>query len=251
VGSLQAHEEPIRALLCWEEKDSAAKGKGKNFAMLATASKDQSVKLWSAAAGSVDFQLVATLQGHLSSVESLGRWESKNRLLSGDWAGNLYVWELSAVAERGAAASGKDAGAAKKKRKNSEGDVSAAAAAVELKALFTIKAHGQSVSGISSVDASDVVLTCSWDHSLKAWDLERQDCVSTMACSKVFTSLHRCPSSADPSAVLTSHPDGKVRLWDLRAGQEASGARATFGKTAQWMSQVMIATASCCVPPPY
>jgi ribosome biogenesis protein YTM1 len=251
-GALQAHEDPVRAIVCWEMKGApASKGesnKGGSLGavqMMATASKDNTVKVWSGtvASGAVSFRHVATLLGHMSSVESLGRWESQNRLLSGDWAGNLYAWDLEALSSQLPASQQQDGGAAKKKRKNSEGDVAAASATgpVELKPLFTIKAHGQCVSGISSVDSANTVITCSWDHSLKKWDLSRQDCICTAACSKVFTSVHRGAAQAVDSGVdtvLSSHPDGKVRLWELRAGQEASSAKASFGKTAQWISQV-------------
>ena len=243
IGSLQAHEEPVRAVIVWEAPMPKGKGKAKGAPvhMLATASKDQTVKVWSSrgSANPASFHLVATLQGHMSSVESLGRWASKDQLLSGDWAGHLYVWDLSALAA--GASDSSDSGAAKKKRKNSEGDATVAGT-VELKPLFTIKAHGQSISGISSVDSTGTVLTCSWDHSLKAWDLERQDCVATLASSKVFTSLHRSSAAVGAEGaveVLPSHPDGKVRLWEVRPGQEASSAKAVFGKSAQWISQVM------------
>jgi len=236
IGNIQAHEDPIRAVLAW----SRASG-NTSVQTIATASKDQTVKVWGATGGAANYTLQATLPGHMTSVESLALWEAEqNTLLSGDWAGNVFAWDLSVLDANNTSSAAN--GGAKKKRKNSEGDAMVSSA-TELKPKFTIKAHGQSISGISGASRNGTVVTCSWDHSMKAWDLSRQDCVATVVCSKVFTSLDVNNSNnaqADPttSAVLTSHPDGKVRLWDLRVGQEASGARATFGKSAQWISQV-------------
>ena len=59
--------------------------------------------------------------------------------------------------------------------------------------------------------------SCSWDHSLKEWDVERQDPIAAFTSdSKAFTSLHLSESSR---VIGTAHNDGKIRLWDTRSGE--------------------------------
>jgi WD40 repeat protein len=66
--------------------------------------------------------------------------------------------------------------------------------------MFTLRAHTQAVSGIQSTGDGNVAYTCSWDHSLKRWDMERQDCVATFAgqCEEtdklnvVFICIYAC-----------------------------------------------------------
>ena len=65
-------------------------------------------------------------------------------------------------------------------------------------------------------NSTTTAFTGSWDHSLKQWDIERQDVMS------VFTSGSKITTSLDANSLLglvaTSHSDGKVRLWDTRHG---------------------------------
>ncbi|KAJ1426453.1 WD40-repeat-containing domain protein [Ochromonadaceae sp. CCMP2298] len=233
IGSLQAHQDPVRAVLAWE-------GEAR---YLASASKDQTVNIWrdTSKKGKPQFTLAATLGGHVNSVESLGRSTGLDSstpsewLYSGDWTGNVFIWDLTSI--YGESSSGQGGGS--KKRRGDKGAVAVGA----VKPLHVIKAHSQSVSGICtslSTQFGAKVLTCSWDHSLKQWDMARQDCVSTLVCSKAFTSIDCQMTSAGLTPVISSHPDGKVRLWDLRemSGESSNSAKATFGKAGQWVSQV-------------
>ena len=84
------------------------------------------------------------------------------------------------------------------------------------------------------------VYTCSYDHSLKEWDMERQECVATFVGAKVCTSMHIRTGN---NLIATSHPDGRVRLWDSRHREDAKCAHifppnmATTA-TVSWTSQV-------------
>jgi ribosome biogenesis protein YTM1 len=246
VGAVAAHSEPIRAIRSWSDHSS-----GLNF--IATASKDQTVKCWrvsSAGASSTSSskknatqqqqyvtEQIALLSGHVNSVESVDVWESQQILLSGDWSGNIFGWNAGSL---GTSADQTDETALKKKQKGSSG--SAIPAIVrDLKPSFNIRAHSQSVSGLQAVgstDAASKLFSCSWDHALKEWDIGRQDCVATFASSKVMTSLHYSDASG---LVATSHPDGKVRLWDPRKREEALCV-GTYGSSnnTHWIAQVIL-----------
>eukprot|EP01034_Spumella_vulgaris_P038911 gene38911-48049_t len=229
--------------------DKKAKPVSTNF--MATASKDQTVKCWDLS-DVKNATHVATLSGHINSVEALGVWRPRTGqssgkdtiLVTGDWAGTLFGWNVSKLGEEVSSSEATETQDKKKRKKASDFmGVSSASASVNttMKPLFTIKAHAQAVSGICSSRASGVhnsIFTCSWDHAIKEWDLERQDCVITFASSRVVTSVD-CSTDATNSMLLaSSHPDGKVRVWDPRQTSEASVAKVTLGKTSQWISQV-------------
>jgi ribosome biogenesis protein len=107
------------------------------------------------------------------------------------------------------------------------------AESLALKPSFTIRAHAQTVTAIQATSfggsGNGRIYSCSWDHSLKEWDMEKQDCVASFASSKVATSLH---FSEPAGLVATSHPDGRVRLWDPRKRDEALAVAAMTSTTA-------------------
>lgn len=223
VASAAAHTDPVRAVHSWACDGDVC---------VATASKDHSVKVWSYDGAGRRLLLQSTLRGHVNSVESLARWSpaaSKDALLlSGDWSGNLFAWKV------GDNQQSSDAPAAKRK-KDREGQAEAVSA--ETKPLFTIKAHQQSISSICTQEQSVHAFTSSWDHGVKCWDLDRQDCVQTFNCAKVATALDARTTSAG-TVLASAHSDGKVRVWDFRAKNTQGDAALSFGKTTNWISQV-------------
>ena len=63
------------------------------------------------------------------------------------------------------------------------------------------------------------MITASWDHSIKVWDINRQESLLTLNESRVVTSLGRCHNS---DVIATGHPDCTVRLWDMRTDRNAN-----------------------------
>lgn len=267
VATVEAHDEPIRSVLTWMVDSSSPSSSSSSEQRLLTASKDKTIKLWNNmcnGTAEAQVQLLATLRGHLTSVESLSRWSrggvQGGALLSGDWSGNIFAWNLlglgstSTIEEQEGEEGGRGGGRGRVVKKSKTGSHSSTAVSYEASAtaagggtggggptkpLFSLRAHSQCVSGIEVLERAGTMLTCSWDHSWKAWDLERQDCISTCVSPRVFTSMHCSSSSSEeggkPHLVLTSHPDGKCRLWDLL---DSNSSKASFGRTSDWISQV-------------
>lgn len=135
--SFKAHDEPIRAVHCW-------KGPGNNDTLIATASKDQTVKCWNvqrsnqSTSGITASPLCTLANGHMSSVECLGRISlyADNRdndiLLSGDWSGTICGWNMTEVYSGSTQAP--DTASKKKRKGNSSNAISA-----QYKPFFMIK----------------------------------------------------------------------------------------------------------------
>ncbi|KAL7550256.1 hypothetical protein ACHAWF_013487 [Thalassiosira exigua] len=158
--------------------------------------------------------------GHANSIGSvaLRRSGDKTLMASGDWDGGLAVWTVPSATisdENGAAEQ------APKKRRGGGAGVASKPVAREVRPSKSVKAHASNISGLAWGHNNDrTLLTGSWDHGLKVYDVERMDCVLALNGSRVVTSLDRC-SNGD--VVAAAGPDCAVRLWDMRtdgAGNE-------------------------------
>ena len=265
--SHQCHADPVRAVHRWSLPTERESKGSRSRSVVATASKDQTVKLWGVSEDSSNDQAsggksknkrgkakstllvqpLARCVGHINSVEAVDLLHSGDTavLLSGDWAGNIMGWNVQRCADDD---NWTQVSEKEKKRRASDGAAvkagSSADARTILSPIFTFKAHAQSVSALQVLEGTKTAFTASWDHSLKEWDIDRQDVVSVFTSgSKISTSVHANPSMG---LVATSHTDGKIRLWDTRLGNasdsSASNCQSIINSTRsgvpQWVSQV-------------
>ena len=241
----QAHSGPIKAVAAFQAEDEEEEGAS---SMVVTAGKDKLVKTWrvstaaaetskgkkkatgGAAVAAVVVRPVSILVGHENSVECVAV-RGKQQVLSGDWSGMLCFWKLDQKGETPSTPASSTATQKRKKRKmdggkdgEENGSAAAPAGASTHTPVSVLKAHSQCVSGVEwhPADASRV-FTSSWDHSIKAWDLERQDCIQTLNGSKVVTSF----AVSAGSLLAAGHPDGRLRVWDLRSSSTEEGVGAT------------------------
>ena len=84
------------------------------------------------------------------------------------------------------------------------------------------------------------LISGSWDHSIKLWDVEKQDCLLTLNGSRVVACMDT--SYQTEGVVATGHPDCAIRLWDVRVqtgNQAAVIADTTFRPSHKaWVSDV-------------
>jgi ribosome biogenesis protein YTM1 len=139
-----------------------------------------------------------------------------------------------------AAEAGPPAGAGKKKRRTGAAAAATAAAtptpaAVTEEAAGSLQGHSQCVSGAAWADEGTVV-SCSWDHSLRRFDVGSGTNTDTYSGSKALLTLALAPGSGG-RLVAFGGADTAVRLWDVRApGAEGGLGVRGFGGHGGWVA---------------
>jgi len=246
VASKQkAHEGPIKCL------DVTFFGEDQSALWMATGSMDHTVGLHEMKTNGQPAITCRASATHAASVASVKLWSqpiasegsSCLRMASGDWDGGVFVWSHNLNCSSGE--NSEEPSSIKKKRKtgsNSEADKdegkeeeSEQGTVQQLVPIISLQAHSSKVSGIcwgnyekrQAVGASsslpEQLITASWDHSIKVWNIERQDCLLSLNSSRVVGCMDTSPHSSGICA--TGHPDCTVRLWDVRAAGGGSDAK--------------------------
>jgi ribosome biogenesis protein YTM1 len=211
LASVQAHSGPIKCM--------ASCSLGDDSILIATGSLDQSLATHRyTSETSLLRQHALYKEGHTSSIGSVDLHTKTHLLVSGDWDGNLCVWKTRASSGQPDVSS--ESEAPTKKSKSKTGKANATQIVIKPSTIVS-SAHSSQISGVAWMADGNHVVTGSWDHSVKVWSVESQDCLLTLNGARVVSCMDLSPHS---EVVATGHPDCTIRLWDIRTNAVESGS---------------------------
>ena len=131
--------------------------------------------------------------------------------MTAGWDNALRVWPWRRLLQEA-----DESAAPSKKARTSGGPRGAADVAVAHECSAVLTGHSQAVSGVAWA-GDGAVVSSSWDHSLKKWDIFRGQMVDTMATGKALLCV--ASSGAPGGAVAAGGADGTLRIWDARSAK--------------------------------
>lgn len=190
--TIPGHTAPIKAV-AWISVNE-------KIGTFASASHDQTVMIWEWNIETNAVDCIYVCKGHERGVDSLATSPSCKLLASGSWDTMLKIW--SCEFHNGNYDDDDDEIASKRlKGEQTRTPIS------------TLSGHREAISGIQWI-GEETVLTGSWDHTLRVWDLAHGGIKSEINGSKpVFDVSH----SKLNGLVITCSADKNVRLYDLRS----------------------------------
>lgn len=185
--TIPGHTAPIKAVTWIAVNDK--------IGTFASASQDQTVMIWEWNIETNAVDCIYVCKGHERGVDSLATSPSAKLLASGSWDTMLKIWSSELH--------GEDDEISTKRLKGEQTRTP----------ISTLSGHREAISGIQWID-EDTVLTGSWDHTLRVWDLSNGGIKSEINGNKpIFSVSH----SKLNGLVITGSADKNVRLYDLRS----------------------------------
>jgi len=214
--TIPGHTAPIKAVAWVSISDT--------MASFVSASHDQTAMLWEWNVSSNAVECVHVCRGHARGLECVAVSQDAARFATGGWDALLKIWSASLHST----SDGDDGESASKKLKQ-EGNKSQVRTP-----LVTLKGHREAVSAVCWLRDAAQVVTASWDHTLRTWDVDSGALASELCGNKSFFDLHVSPVTG---LFITASADRHVRLYDPRSS-EGSVVKATFTSHTQWVQAV-------------
>ena len=259
LSEFQIHDDIIKAMVTFENNSSNRN----NLVHVITGGKDKLIKAFTIEGGrgkgpnecspSIYKGLLTTYSQHDNSIEALDVNFDGTKFISGDWDGMLYGWSLSfpdmsdddMMNLDTDEEEDQDIEIRTKKKARTGAKTSSSSKSHALvthqetsQTLFRIKAHQQGVSSLKwSSYQPNHVYSSSHDHSIKLWDIEKQDCLNTINQAKVITCMDVQDNTSQVNLIATGQPDHRIKLWDMK-GQANNLNIATLRGHTGWVSDV-------------
>lgn len=193
--TIGTHEQPVLAVssFCREEK----------IVDILSASQDNSVFLWKLNLEDNSASLRMKLNGHDGAVEDVSYSPSGNLAASCGWDQKILIWTFTdeSFLEQYTTINNK-----RKKKDLSSNETQI------MNPRSSMEGHMQAISSLKWI-SEEQLLTGSWDHSLRFWDVDSGVCTNQLHGNKVILSVDY---SNQNNMIVTGHADKSVRLWDPR-----------------------------------
>jgi ribosome biogenesis protein YTM1 len=219
IGSYTAHDCPIKACAVIPDRRQILTGSDSGSTYIWSYSSDGPV-------GEDKVEILANLSGHESTVEAASVRSDGERCATAGWDKNILIWKcgdglMADVPEKGPRSK-------KKKGAGSQSFHQMINDAPVVDPVGSLDAHTQAVSNLKWV-TKDQLVSCSWDHSIKIWDVEMETVIDSFTHNKVIYCVDMAPRGHQ-DVVAFGGIEKSVRLWDRREKKDS------FAKSSQILS---------------
>lgn len=220
---LEGHTGAVMAV-CVVKPKGAVDGNGE---LVATASKDRTVRLWKVDAEEIleqpkRIRSCKVLRGHNASVQTIAADPSGQMLCSGSWDCMINLWQANDLNASGETVT------IKKRKKGSKGNDSQ----TEGEAMSTLTGHTQSISSVVWPQ-NGTIYSASWDRSIRCWDVETGKDTLNMSFGRAFNCVDVGGESLALIAAGCSDP--VLRIWDPRK-PDSTAPVFQFSSHSSWIS---------------
>lgn len=195
--TLSGHDAPVKGVAWISLND--------DIGLFASGAKDQTILIWEWNIARNTAAPIFVCKGHERAVECISVSPNGRLLASGSWDNLMKVWSATTLDDKEAGSS--------KKQKTDEGNVRTP--------QTTLEGHREAVSSVQWMDNS-TVLTSSWDHTMKIFDLNVRAIKNEIPGNKSFFDASY---SSLNGMIVAASADKNIRLFDPRTNREFAGCK--------------------------
>lgn len=187
--TIPGHSAPIKAVTWISIKNDVG--------TFASASQDQTIMIWEWNIASNAIDCIYVCKGHERGIDAVATSPSQKLLASGSWDTMLKIWSCDVH--------GTEDESSSKRKKDEHGETRTP--------ISTLAGHREAISAVQWID-NDSILTGSWDHTLRVWDLSTNTLKSEISGNKSFFDVSYSQLNG---LVMSCSADKNLRLYDLRS----------------------------------
>jgi len=202
IATSARHVEPIKSVHWY----SANQNKDDSHVNLISTSQDQHMIVWDVNTVEGTLKPQICCKGHSKSVECVAIRKDDVMMASGSWDSSVKIWSASTQPDESDKQFYDADSISKKKRMKVEQK------GIPRAARHTFLNHTEAVTGVVWMSNS-LLCSCSWDHTIKFWDVSQQIETSQLQGSKAHLSVDYSPLN---QCVITGSSDRHIRIWDPR-----------------------------------
>lgn len=193
--SIPGHTAPVKSVSWISLSDTVG--------VFVSASHDQTAMIWEWTIATNTVECVFTCKGHERGIISSAVNGAGQLMATGSWDTMLKVWSACMHDENDEAAANSS-----KRARSDRGRTRTP--------MLTLPGHREAVSAVQWM-SDDTLLTGSWDHTMKIWDLSLEGVKSEISGNKSFFDVSYSKLNG---LIVTCSADKSLRLYDARSNRK-------------------------------
>lgn len=218
--TIPGHTMPVRAV-AWISLDE-------NRGKFISCSQDQTAILWDWVIDVNLVECISVYKGHERGIDSVAVSPKKDHFVTGSWDTMLKMWSINLDESEQSSQFEKKRSKIENSvvkvsfknykylNENEEKLINLYQMVLLQTPIMTLQGHRECISAVQWIDF-ETILTSSWDHTMKIWDLNLEGIKSEISTNK---SIFDASYSHLNRLIVTASADKNIRLYDNRTNRE-------------------------------